>query len=86
MKDMNVKRKWFIRWYRLRCSYCGTETYKPYFYLVFKSLLKGRIYNACPICHKSTCYVPLFNIVTDHTDKNEKILNKDIWDSRCCHD
>ena len=82
VQNKNIVRNKLIRWYKLRCPYCGNEIYKPYLYLIFKHILKNKFYYACPICHKSTCYVSIFRTVTDHTDKEERELNKKIWDSR----
>lgn len=82
VNNMNIKKGKIIRWYRLRCPYCGNEIYKPYFYLVIKHLFRNKSYYACPKCHKSTCYVSAFRTVNDHTDKQERELNKNIWEKR----
>ena len=82
INNMNIKKGKIIRWYKLRCPYCGNVMYKPYFYLIIKHLIRNKSYYSCPICHKTTCYISTFRNVADHTDNKERNLNKKIWDNR----
>lgn len=85
MKNINIIRKYGFKWYNLRCPHCRTDHYKPYFLLRLEFLFYGeRIWLFhCPACHKTTAKRMMFNIVNDHTDKDERVMNgKRLWDTR----
>ena len=85
MKKINIIRKYGLKWYNLRCPYCRTDHYVPYFILRLRFFLYGETewHIHCPHCHKVTTKRTMFNIVNDHTNKDERIMNgKKLWDDR----
>lgn len=82
---IRIKRKNGFLWYNLRCPYCQSNYYVPYFFLRLKFLIYGETkwYHHCQKCHKVTAKRIMFNVVNDHTDKDERIMNgRKLWDSR----
>lgn len=74
-----------IQWYKFTCPYCKAEHKIPYMLLKLRFLIKGecKFHHHCSQCHKTTTKQLMFNIVNDHTDKDERIMNgKKLWDDR----
>lgn len=74
-----------LKRYNLKCPYCGTDHYVPYWMVRARFLLHGECswHHHCRVCHKATTKKIQFNIVNDHTDKDERIMNgKPLWDRR----
>lgn len=83
MNHIEIKKGRIWEKYRFRCSYCGYETYKWVWLLKLQLIFSSRIYLTCPKCHKTNCYVQLFHLRHDSTDKKEKQQNKNkLWDDR----
>ena len=82
---IHIQKRHGLKWYNLRCPHCGTDNYKLYSLLRLKFLMHGEAswHFHCPHCHKTTAKKMMFNIVNDHTDKDERIMNgKKLWDDR----
>jgi len=77
-----IKQGKLYKKYNLRCNYCGTDNFFPFFLLKIFFLFSDKKYVSCPKCHKTTCWRTTYNMVPDHTDKKEKELNRNIWDRR----
>ena len=74
-----------LKRYNLRCPHCRTDHYVSYWWIRLKFLLYGEHswHHHCPVCHKTTTKRIMFNIVNDHTDKDERIMNgRKNWDER----
>ena len=68
----------------VRCNYCGNQSQISLWKLLFLlGLGKNKYYYTCPRCHKTSCFLLMFRIVHDSTDKKEKEINKQkLWDDR----
>ena len=85
IRKVYIKKKYGLLWYNLRCPYCRSDHYTLYLWLRLKFLIHGesKWHFHCPTCHKITTKRTMFNIVNDHTDKDERIMNgKPLWDRR----
>ena len=86
MKKIHIKKgKLGFKLYNLRCPYCGNDHHIPYWKIRLKFLIKGETqwHHHCTRCHKTTTKKMMFNIVNDHTDKDERKMNgKKLWDDR----
>lgn len=72
-----------MRKWKIRCNYCGDETYENYYYLLLKRVFKPKYYRTCNKCHKTSAYLFMPHIVHDTIDKKEKEMNKQqLWDER----
>lgn len=86
MKKINIKEGRFgVKHYNLRCPHCRTDHYMPYWRIRLDFLIHGetKFHFHCPVCHKTTTKRMMFNIVNDHTDVDERIMNgRRLWDER----
>ena len=85
IKKTYLKKKNGLIWYNFTCPYCKGEANILYFWIRLRFLIKGesKFYFHCPSCHRATAKKIMFNIVNDHTDKDERIMNgKKLWDNR----
>lgn len=79
------KKKNGLLWYNFTCPYCKSDSNMLYLWLRLRFLILGesKLYFHCPVCHKTTTKRLMFNIVNDHTDKDERVMNgKQLWDER----
>lgn len=81
-----LKKKNGLFWYSFTCPYCRSEHKTLYLSLRLRFLVFGesKWHFSCPNCHKTTTKLIMFNVVNDHTDKEERILNSKCWDKRMC--
>lgn len=82
---IHIQKRYGLKWYNLRCPHCRTDHYTLYLLLRLKFLIHGETswHFHCPHCHKATAKKMMFNIVNDHTDKDERVMNgKKLWDDR----
>lgn len=78
-----IKQGKLYKKYNLRCNYCGTDIFMPFFLLKIRYIFTDTQYVSCPKCHKTSCYRFMSNIIHDSVDKKEKAMNKkNQWDKR----
>lgn len=83
MHATKIKKGKLYNKYNLRCNHCGTDIFIPFFLLKLRYFFTDVKYVSCPNCHKTTCWKIYSNIVPDHTDKKERLINKGSqWDNR----
>lgn len=85
IEKIYLKRKNGLLRYTFTCPHCKAEADMLYLWIRLRFLIKGesKFYFHCPSCHKATAKRLMFNIVNDHTDKGERVMNgKKLWDGR----
>ena len=85
IERIGIKRRYGVLWYNLRCPHCRTDHWRLYLWIRLRFLFNGECqwHFHCPVCHKATTKRIMFNIVNDHTDKDERVMNgKKLWDDR----
>lgn len=80
-----IRKRYGLKWYNLRCPHCRTDHWVLYWKVRLRFFLLGEcswLFH-CPNCHKATSKRIMFNVVNDHTDKDERVMNgKKLWDDR----
>lgn len=67
-----------MRRYNLRCTYCHTDHYTSYFFIMLQLLIKGEVNVKCRNCGYMSSYILVSHIVHNTLSVEEKEYNKDI--------